>query len=192
MLQAGQFCAAAALASARNRIRVLISCSINVASRPFIRYPIDGEVLTTTKLPTTLRFPKIPTGEHWAVLARHASEARYAYLARSKLKKSDRVAGRRLASVRGQIYNLRVELKKSTPKAIHHSVPILLRRPDNPLWRCLQPFLTDANGHMQFKDLGHGHYLLHPDGFAQQGNTPAWLPIKLDQDRVIRITGAAQ
>ena len=162
------------------------------------------------KLPIELTFSDIPDGEHWAVLARDASELRFAYLSRARLKPHPHIRDRRTAALRGQVYDLLVQLQKDDPDALCHCVPVLLRRPGDPDWRYRQHMqepqepreprepdarwllLTDQNGRIRLSQLGAGRYLLHAEDFERTDNAPAWQPIRVDQDREVRITGAAR
>ncbi|MHC4814806.1 MAG: hypothetical protein ACYTFN_17095 [Planctomycetota bacterium] len=169
--------------------------------------------LAATKLPTELTFldiptVDIPTDEHWAVLARNDSELRFAYLSRARLRKSTRIGGRRLAALRGQVYNLDVQLKSPhaqpdnpDPTGICAHVPIFLRRPNDPDWRYRRPqptedavwlLVTNEAGRLRLSQLGAGRYVLHAESFQRKGKTPEWLPVLMDQDREVTFTGAAR
>ncbi len=156
------------------------------------------------KLPIKLSFSGIRDGKHWAVLTRDASQLRYAYLSRTKLKPHPRIPDRRTATLRGQVYDLVVRLQKVNPDAICHGVPILLRRSEDPDWRYRETrereekndlpllLLTDQDGRIRLSQLGAGRYLLHAENFERTGNAPEWQPLRMDQDRAVTITGAAR
>jgi len=170
--------------------------------------------LAARKLPFAVRFPDIPDGEHWAVLARHDSELRYAYLSRARLKRHARAGGRRVAALRGQAHDLLVELASSDPNvdpadppAMCRGVPVLLRRRNDPDWRYREPegngdsawlLLTDKYGKIRLRQLGAGRYLLRAEGFEQTGSpgdtdsTPEWMPLTMDRDRSLKLTGSAR
>jgi hypothetical protein len=132
---------------------------------------------------------------------------RFAYLNRARLKKSTRIGGRRLAALRGQVYNLVVELKDADQlkdpdlNAACANVPVLLRRPDDPDWRYREPqrtqdaawlLVTGEDGRLRLSRLGAGRYLLRVDGFKWKGKAHEWLRVTMDQDRELTFTGAVQ
>lgn len=157
--------------------------------------------LTRQQLPFDVRFPKVPDGEHWVALARSDAELRFAYLDRARLKRRPRSGGHRTALLRGQVHDLTVLLDKEDPDAICHCVPVLLRRPNDPDWRYRVPaanddsawlLLTDTAGKICLRQLGAGRYLLRIENFEFAGRAPEWLPVTLDRDRTLRLTGSAR
>lgn len=157
--------------------------------------------LPRQSLPFEVRLPKVPDGEHWAVLARNDTELRFAYLDRARLKRLVRAGGRRTALLRGEVYDLTVQLEKQGDDAICNRVPVLLRRPDDPDWRYRVPqandnstwlLVTDEDGKILLRQLGAGRYKLRVEGFELAGSTPEWLPITLDTNRTLRLTGSAR
>jgi hypothetical protein len=157
--------------------------------------------LSAQKLPLTVRFPNIPDGEHWVALARNDAELRFAYLDRARLKRRPRAGGHRTALLRGQVHDLSVELLKEDSNSICTCVAVLLRRPDDSDWRYREPegredstwlLLTDDAGKIQLRQLGAGRYLLRIEGFELPGIAAEWMPVTLDRDRTLRLTGAAR
>lgn len=169
--------------------------------------------LASQKLPHEVRFANVPEGEHWAVLARNESELRYAYLNRSRLRPRGKASDHRTATLRGQVHDLLVELKDPTrlrqneSDAVSRGGPVILRRPDDPHWRYREPkatndsawlLLTDDAGQIRLRQLGAGRYLLCVEGFQRAGGAaatgllPEWLPVTMDRDRVVTLTGSVR
>ena len=150
-------------------------------------------------LPGVVRFESIPTGTHYVRLARHADRAKTNYIASAAVTVSDRAA--EPTTLRAAMRSLRVKLAQSAGLTVEdrrasiESIPVLLRRRDDPNWRYLgaastdQMVETDSAGAVVFHGLGPGTYVLSTPGFEPDAAETSRLTFQLekfDQSRPIR------